>query len=976
MFAELLRRQRESAGLTQAELAARAGLGERTVSNLERGINKTPYANTVRLLSDALDLPETARAGLAAAARPKPDAENTAPAPVGGYLGATPGGPLVARSAERTAIHAALSEAARGNGKLVLLTGEPGIGKTRLAQEAAKLAIEHRFVVASGRCYEPNSGTPFAPLSEALTTLYAGAPNEVRAHVEDRWPTLMPLLPDVFPIGVSAAEPIASGPDEVQRLHRAVAGFVREIARIRPVALLFDDLHWADGATLAVLAHLARHNREHQRVLLLATYRSVGVERGHPVRTLTQSLSRDGLLDILRVDRLDRDAVRRLIISRLDDTDVSAEFVALVHRFAQGNPFFTVEIVNALIERGDLSRIDGRWVRRELSDFDAPASISDAIGERVAHLTPRAQDVLHALSVLGEVVALEDLEILDEDESELETALDEAVAAGLISATGSRYSFDHVLIHQTLYHSLSPIRRRRLHRLAADVLETRPGPVRRRRASEIARHYEAGGLAEKAVPHLLVAGDTAVEVFAQDEALQHYRLAAELAEEAGETAQLGDAHDRIGRVLIMTGTYPAAVQHLLRAAEIYRVTGCIGARLQTEGLLAHAYHRGGNGDIAAARLAGVVAELDGPSQRDSQDLGVAVLYTGLARVRLALREHQLALDAAQRAAELGRLHSADGIEAEAEAVRGTVLLFLDQPDSAVGALERAISLASKLNHATVARDALLALQWASTIHGDLARAQVVGERGLEVTSLAGDNDAHALHAANLGLTLFYSGDWARANRHLVHSVELARSGSPTLFSGIPPAYLGLLRQAQGDHVQASALYTEAATAPDLRTFAFDAFLDTRLAQIDLLRGSPSTALLRLEPWLTSDTDARPHDVLMWCTAAEACLELGDTARGNELANHAVQRAELAHNHTDGIDAMRIKARSLEGQGRSAEARSLLDRAAARAADIPYPAAATRVADELVRSPHLRSSLIDISGRQLGAFGRTTNASRR
>lgn len=118
--------------------------------------------------------------------------------------------------------------------------------------------------------------------------------------------------------------------------------------------------------------------------------------------------------------------------------------------------------------------------------------------------------------------------------------------------------------------------------------------------------------------------------------------------------------------------------------------------------------------------------------------------------------------------------------------------------------------------------------------------------------------------------------------------------------------------------------------------------------IELLHGSAAAALQRLEPWLTNDTDARPHDGMMWCTAAEACLELGDTARGDELADHAVRRAELAHNDTDGIDALRIKARSVAGLGRTAEARALLDRAAARASDIPYPAAATRVATDLAR----------------------------
>jgi tetratricopeptide (TPR) repeat protein/transcriptional regulator with XRE-family HTH domain len=948
MFAGLLRRQRESAGLTQAELAVRAGLGERTISNLERGINRSPYPTTVRLLCDALGLSDEARAVLAAAARPKAGGEATAQTPIGGYLGAAPGSPLVARGAERASIVNAVSAVLHEAGRVVLLTGAPGIGKTRLAQEAALLAAEQGFLVAAGRCYEPTSGTPFAPFLEAAAMLHQAAPPQIRSRLAERWPSMMPLLPEEFPSAPQLDTAAVPTPDEVQRLYRAMSGFVRELATLRPVAILLDDLHWADGASLELLAHLARHIGARQRVLLLGTYRNVGLARTHPLREVAQSLHHEGLTETITVDCLDRDAITSLITDRLEGGPVSQEFVTLIHRHAQGNPFFTVEILKALIERGDLSRVDGQWLRRELSDLEAPVSVSDAIEERVARLSPTTQDLLHAVTVLGEVVHVDDLAIIDIDEARLEAALDEAVASGLLCALDNLYAFDHVLTHQALYSALSPIRRRKLHRLAGEQLEARADVIRRRRATEMARHFEAGGAPGRALPYVLIAGDAAAEIYAPGEALQHYRHAAELAEQVADGAVLADAHERVGRVLLATGRYQEAIQHLDRAAETYRRTGGDGSLPRVEGMIAHAHYRRGAGDVAAARLAHVIAELDVPPGNQSQDVDIAVLCTGLARVRLALREHPLALDAADRAAHLAKLHGITAIEADAEAIRGTVFLFLDRPNDAIAALERAISLAADLNTATGARDALLALQWTYTMRGDLARAQAVGEHGLKVTRLAGDNDAHALHAANLGLTLFYRGDWAAANTNLEHSLELARSRAPTLFSGIPPAYLGLLRRGQGDLEAAESCYREAASAPDLRTFAFDAYIDARLAELDLLRGSPPAALHRLEPWLEIDTRTRPHDVMLLCTAAEACLELGDLARGDELAKRALARAAATRNETDGLDASRLRARSLALQGRQGEARSRLEETLARASGLPHPAAEARLHRELAQ----------------------------
>ena len=141
----------------------------------------------------------------------------------------------------------------------MLLAGEPGIGKTRLAQETSAYAEERGFLVATGRCYQPQSGTPFTPWFEAFATLHERRPASGSREHRRAWPSLVTLLPDQFP---SAAPEAGPAPDAVQRLHRAAAGFVRELAAERPVAILLDDLHWADSASLELLAHLGRHTVE------------------------------------------------------------------------------------------------------------------------------------------------------------------------------------------------------------------------------------------------------------------------------------------------------------------------------------------------------------------------------------------------------------------------------------------------------------------------------------------------------------------------------------------------------------------------------------------------------------------------------------------------------------------------------------------------------------------------------------------
>ncbi|MFI5429364.1 tetratricopeptide repeat protein [Aeromicrobium sp. UC242_57] len=466
-----------------------------------------------------------------------------------------------------------------------------------------------------------------------------------------------------------------------------------------------------------------------------------------------------------------------------------------------------------------------------LVDVDVPASVREAIGERVSRLSSATRDVLATASVLGTVFDPEDVSIIDAEEDRLEEALDEAVASGLLTVEEDRYAFEHSLTRQALYGGLSPVRRRRLHRVVGERLEQRPTAASRRRSAEIARHLEAGGLPDRAIPFVLLAGDVAAGVYSQAEAVRLYGHATRLAEEVGDEVAVATALERLGQVELMIARYDEAVDHLIAAADGYRRINDRQAMLRVEGLIAEGQHRRGEGEAAAVRLDEVVAELEAGEGTGGQPLGVAALGTGLARVRLSLGQHELCLDATERAARLARKEGSVAVEADADAVRGTALLFLDRPDEAVDVLERAISLAAGVDALAIESGATLALQWSVTMRGELDRARSLGERGLAITRRAGNADAESLHAANLGLTLFYSGDWEQAQSHLERSVELARSGSPTLFSGIPPAYLGVLRAGQGDVAGAVACYDDAATAPDLQTFEF----------VQLPRGPPRRA---------------------------------------------------------------------------------------------------------------------------------------
>jgi len=470
-----------------------------------------------------------------------PEGPSAAPLPIGGFLGALPSTELVAREAELQRVLAAADAAAAGSGRLVLVSGEPGVGKTRLAQEAMLTVRNRRFLVATGRCYEQQQSVPFCPFLDVLSTVYASCPVALRTAVVVRWPYLSRLLPD---LGTEVPAATTTTPEEQQRLFRTVAGFLQAISTEVPVAIFLDDLHAADGPSLELLQHLARHSRG-DRLLLVGTYREVEVGRQHPLEAALRDLAREELVERIPLHRLEAEGTSKLIGSTLGDPNVPSDIVALVHRQTEGNPFFTQQLVRFLVERGDLYKADGRWVQRSKGVVAVPESIRSVIEHRMARLDEKTQELLREASVLGQTFRFDTLAALPgHTEPEIERALEVAGAAGLVAETQrDQYAFDHALTQQALYAELPTRRRIRLHLAAAEALERLPESARSLLCSELVWHFQEAGQEGRAGPYALAAGDHAASVSAYREAERQYSVARDIARTAGnhegEIAALG-----------------------------------------------------------------------------------------------------------------------------------------------------------------------------------------------------------------------------------------------------------------------------------------------------------------------------------------------------------------------------------------------------------------------------------------------------
>ena len=494
--------------------------------------------------------------------------------------------PCVGRQPETDALRAAWKKASRGESRLALLAGEPGIGKTRLVARFAAEAHNEGAAVLFGRCDEDllRPYQPFVEVIEQLVQTIDPADLEAIAAEIDLVP-LAKLTPSLA--SFAASSPTSAPETERYVMFDAVAKLLGTVARTSPLVVVLDDLHWADRPTLLLLRHLLRAG-ENNPILLIGTYRDTELDRRHPLGEALTDLRRESGYERIHLRGLDRSEVVELLAARAEHeiTGTALILAAALHSRTEGNPLFVWESLRHLIERGALVQgADGRWVSEATSieELGIPEGIREAIGRRLTTLSDAANLVLSAASVLGPVSELSVLtRMVDLGDEEVVAALDEAAEAHLMDEaqrdSAPAYAFTHALVRHTLYEELSLARRQRLHRRAVEAIEAAHQADIETQSSALARHCQGAGAGidpDKTVTYLVAAGQRAVGVMAWEEAAEHFEAAAELMDDTTfGPVQKAQLLQGLGDVIYVSGVGAGrGLEFMDRALELYESAG-------------------------------------------------------------------------------------------------------------------------------------------------------------------------------------------------------------------------------------------------------------------------------------------------------------------------------------------------------------------------------------------------------------------
>jgi tetratricopeptide (TPR) repeat protein len=452
--------------------------------------------------------------------------ESVPPPPI---LNLGTGGPeFVGRESERGQAERVWARATEGRHQLLLLAGDPGIGKTRFAMEFARSRAADGATVLIGRCDE-EALIPYQPFVEALTWYARVCPEpELRAQLAaiGGGAELGPLVPELVRRLPDLPVPLSMSPDaERYRLFEAVITLLARASAVHPVVLVLDDLHWADKATLLMLRHIVRSS-DRAAVCIVGTYRESELARTHPLSGVLADLRREQTVTRLSLHGLDEQHVNGLIAS-LVGGDTPRNLASYVTERTDGNPFFVAETLRHLVETGALAQMRRRS-NAHIGELGLPEGVKEVIGRRLSRLTLECNSVLALASVVGrefDVAVLEALQDLPADR--LLDAIDEARRAQLVDeapARPDRFSFAHSLIRETLYGELTSSRRVRLHRRVGEVIE-RLAEGRATPVADLAYHFvqaASSDTAEKAIAYSIRAGDRAAEALAHEDALRFY----------------------------------------------------------------------------------------------------------------------------------------------------------------------------------------------------------------------------------------------------------------------------------------------------------------------------------------------------------------------------------------------------------------------------------------------------------------------
>ncbi len=437
---------------------------------------------------------------------------------------------LIGRNHYLQAVGQFAHQSAAGHGGVIVISGEAGIGKSRLVAECIRIAATCRMPVLQGDCFEPDRSLPYGPLSDLVRACRVSVADEsAAAVVQTLGPELSMIVPEIA-AGRGDSSAADGAPEQrKRRLFAALTNLLTGLAALRPLLIVLEDLHWSDDSSLEYILHLARATSR-LPIGLVLTYRTD--EAFAQLTHLLAELDRSRLATELPLTRLSAGEVEAMLraIFRLD-RPIRTEFLEAIYGLTEGNPFFIEEVLRSLVSSGAIYFADGAWSREALRDLRIPRSIQDAVQRRRDRLSAPAARALAVAAVIGQRIDLSVLQhVTGLDDDGLVRCVKEWVGAQLvIQQPPEQIVFRHALTREAIYTGMLALERRATHRQVAAAVETLYATALHGHPADLAYHYHQAGVWEKAMLYSRQLGERAIRLYAPGAAIDHLTRALDAA---------------------------------------------------------------------------------------------------------------------------------------------------------------------------------------------------------------------------------------------------------------------------------------------------------------------------------------------------------------------------------------------------------------------------------------------------------------
>ena len=691
--------------------------------------------------------------------------------------------PLINRVEEMKLLKEAVDRTVQGEGGLVFLYGEAGIGKTRLARELRAYAHLRGMQVLYGRCpalFRMDGVPPYILWKEVIKDYLETCNSEQLYRVIGFYPAeVAKLVPEIRQRLATIPQSFPISPEQEQnRLFEAVSQFMTNISKETPLLVVLDDLQWTDPSSLLLLHYLARGlYRAH--LLLLGAYRSTDIDSKHPLTPVLTELNRERLPQSVSLKRMSLDDISEMIKQILEQDDTPPEFCKMVYGKTRGNPFFAEEVVKSLKEEDVIYREENKWKIKEVSKVEFPETVKTVIKTRVDRLDEECQNALTLASFIGNDFTVEAMcAVTGIEETELLELMDKLFKTGLIKQKVIRgegiCSFADILVRDVVYEEVSPLKRKKLHGVVGCALEQVYAKNVDEHFGELASHFLESGNKDKALDYYLKAGEKAAKIYANGEAAFCFQSALELLQEKeGETREKERVLERLGDIKSLVGEHDACMKYwndalLLSGQRHEKASALDVARL----------HR---------KMASVLWEEIGDTEKaiGHQDEALRILETELESVELARLYDDMAhmywrignTDKArlwaEKALEFAKRLNDNEIIATSCISLGTVFSMIGESKKAVEFMETALEIALDYSY----------LETAARAYNNLAtilppeeteRAMEYLEKAYELAKKVGDINMMSFAGSNLAGSFASAGKLDRALALSEESVALDR----------------------------------------------------------------------------------------------------------------------------------------------------------------------------------------------------------